>query len=58
MRIIRNISPLGALDVPLLGKTLEPGEEISVKNKTADQLLLQSDNYELVEAGNEGDDSE
>lgn len=49
MPMIRNISPLGALDVPLLGRVLEAGEEADVTEDQAERLLTQSDNYEAVD---------
>ena len=56
---LRNTNPMGHVDVPLLRRQggpvgeegvgcLEPGEVFEVDQETADLLLLQSDNYELV----------
>lgn len=56
---LRNINPLGQVDVPLLGRQgdpvgeegrgcLEPGEVFEVPKEIADVLLEQVDNYELV----------
>lgn len=56
---LRNINPLGQVDVPLLRRQgepfgeegsgcLEPGEVFEVDAKTAERLLEQVDNYELV----------
>jgi hypothetical protein len=42
---IKNISPYGALDVPLLRTVLEPGQVIDVTEDQAHALLLQPDNY-------------
>lgn len=53
MKKIRNINPVGAVDVPLLGRVLEPGEVVEVDDKTAATLLKQPDNYEAVEARQE-----
>ena len=47
---IRNVSPLGALDVPLLGRTLAAGEEVDVPKWAAEQLLAQPDNFQPVAA--------
>ena len=43
---IKNVSPLGALDVPLLRAVLEPGQVIDVTDDQAAALLLQPGNYE------------
>lgn len=43
---IKNISPFGALDVPLLRTVVEAGEVITVTEDQARALLLQPDNYE------------
>ena len=61
---LRNINPLGAVDLPLIGRTLAPGEEFEVTAEQAGRapsgsaeagdydpgegLLGQADNYELV----------
>ncbi|MDQ1247698.1 MAG: hypothetical protein QG597_2069 [Actinomycetota bacterium] len=45
---IRNVSPLGALDVPLLGRTLAASEEADVPKSAAEQLLAQPDNFQPV----------
>jgi cell shape-determining protein MreC len=42
---LKNISPLGALDVPLLRTVVEAGQVIEVSEDHARVLLLQSDNY-------------
>lgn len=49
MTIIKNVSPLGELDVPLLGCFLEYGEEIEVSHDVAARLLPQAENYEPVD---------
>lgn len=43
---IKNISPLGALDVPLLRRVVEAEEIIDVTEDQARVLLLQPDNYQ------------
>ena len=43
---IKNVSPLGALDVPLLRTVVEAGQVIDVTEDQARALLLQPDNYE------------
>lgn len=59
MPTLRNINPLGQVDVPLLGRQgepfgepgsgcLEPGEEFEVDQDVAKKLLEQADCYELV----------
>lgn len=56
---LRNINPLGQVDVPLLRRQgepfgvsgsgcLEPGEVFEVSEEIAGVLLEQVDNYELV----------
>ena len=42
----KNISPLGALDVPLLRRIVEAEEIIDVTEDQARVLLLQPDNYQ------------
>jgi hypothetical protein len=43
---LKNISPLGALDVPLLRRVVEADEIIDVTEDQARVLLLQPDNYQ------------
>ncbi|MGM9473186.1 hypothetical protein ACS5PJ_14425 [Pseudarthrobacter sp. YS3] len=43
---IKNVSPLGALDVPLLRRVVEADEIIDVTEDQARVLLLQPDNYQ------------
>ncbi|WP_159702476.1 hypothetical protein [Arthrobacter sp. 18067] len=43
---LKNISPLGALDVPLLRTVVEAEEVITVTDDQARVLLLQPDNFE------------
>jgi hypothetical protein len=45
MPILRNINPLGAIDLPLLGRTLDAGEEFEVTDDQAAVLLQQIGNY-------------
>jgi hypothetical protein len=56
---LRNINPMGQVDVPVLRRQgepfgeegagcLEPGEVFEVDAETAKRLLEQVDNYELV----------
>ncbi len=46
MAVLRNVNPLGAVDVPLLGRTLAAGEVFEVPDSVAEQLLAQVGNYE------------
>lgn len=46
---LRNISPLGPLDVPGLGLVLEPGGEFEVDDKVGASLLEQVGNFEQVD---------
>lgn len=43
---LKNISPLGALDVPLLRRIVDAEEIIDVTEDQARVLLLQPDNYQ------------
>lgn len=43
---LKNISPLGALDVPLLRRVVEADEIVDVTEDQARVLLLQPDNYQ------------
>jgi hypothetical protein len=46
---LRNINPLGQVDLPLIGRRLEPGEEFDIDDERGSALLEQVGNYELVE---------
>jgi hypothetical protein len=50
MTTLRNCNPLGAIDLPLIGRTLEAGEEFDVPEDVAVALLEQVGNYERVDA--------
>ncbi len=43
---IKNVSPLGDLDVPLLGRVVKSGEVVEVTNDQSSRLLAQSDIWE------------
>lgn len=45
---LRNVNPLGDVDVPILGRTLEAGEEFETDDETAALLLAQVGNYAAV----------
>lgn len=45
---IRNISPYGDLDVPLLGVIVPAGEVVEVTDEQAEGLLMQAENWEGV----------
>ena len=47
---IKNISPLGDVDVPLLGRIVEAGEIIDVSPEEAEQLVLQEANWQATDA--------
>lgn len=63
---IKNVSPLGDLDVPLLGnRIVKAGEEVDVPDEKAKRLLLQPDNWQpavkgaaskAIEGDKKGDD--
>ena len=42
---LKNVSPLGAVDLPLIGRTLEAGEVFDVPDKVGNALLKQVGNY-------------
>jgi hypothetical protein len=50
---IKNVSPYGDLDVPLLGVTVARGEEVDVKAEHAKILLEQEDNWQPSKKGGE-----
>lgn len=50
MPMLKNTNPLGAVDLPLIGRTLAPGEEFEVTGEQAKALLKQDGNYEAVTA--------
>jgi hypothetical protein len=45
---IKNVSPFGDLDVPLLGRVIEAGETVDVSDEEAEELLKQPLNYQPV----------
>lgn len=45
---LKNVSPLGDLDVALLGRVVEAGEVVEVTAKQAEQLGAPSENFALV----------
>lgn len=47
---IRNVSPYGDLDVPLLGRVVAAGEEVEVSAEQAKLLLAQETNWQPVKA--------
>lgn len=47
---LRNCNPLGAVDLPLIGKTLEAGEVFDVSDEVGAALLEQTGNYAAVKA--------
>lgn len=48
---IRNVSPLGDLDVPLLNQVVLAGDKVKVTKAQGEQLLLQTSNWEPVTGG-------
>ena len=54
---IRNVSPRGDLDVPLLGRVVEAGQTVDVTDEQAARLLPQVDNWATVETSPKGDAS-
>lgn len=45
---LKNISPLGAIELPLIGRVLEPGEEFEVPDEVGAALAEQTANYAAV----------
>lgn len=45
---IRNVSPYGDLDVPLLGVIVAAGEVVDVSDEAAENLLAQAENWVLA----------
>ena len=53
---IRNVSPRGDLEVPLLRRVVLAGEVVDVTPEQADLLLPQVDNWQpVIETPGEGD---
>lgn len=51
---LRNISPLGDIDLPLIGRTLIAGEEFEVTDEQGAAMLEQTGNYEAVTVAAKG----
>lgn len=51
MKTIRNISPLGGLEIPALGRVIEGGAEFDCPDDIAAGLLDQPTNFEEVKKG-------
>lgn len=51
---LKNTNPLGAVELPLIGRVLELGEEFEVTDEQGKALLEQTGNYELVEDEKKG----
>lgn len=47
---IRNVSPLGEVEIPLLGRVVGAGEVVEVTDEQAAVLLEQVGNYEQADA--------
>lgn len=45
---IKNVSPFGDLDIPLLGRIVAAGEIVEVTDEEAAILLMQESNYQPV----------
>ena len=50
MPTLKNINPLGDVDLPIIGRVLAAGEEFDVPADVAKQLLAQTGNYEAVKS--------
>ena len=44
-----NINPIGAVELPLIGRVIEAGEEFEVPDDAAAVLLEQVDNYRAAD---------
>lgn len=53
---LRNINPLGDVDFPLLGRTIERGEVFDVPDELGERLLDQQGNYELADQAEDEED--
>jgi len=51
MPTIRNVNPIGDVEVPLLRRIVMRGEAVDVTEDQAERLLPQTDNWQLVEDG-------
>jgi len=51
---IKNVSPLGDLDVPLLGRVVKSGEVVEVTKEQSTRLLAQGDVWELASSKGAG----
>lgn len=49
MPTIRNVNPIGEVDVPLLRRIVGRGEAVDVTDAQAEHLLLQVGNWQPVE---------
>lgn len=49
--LLKNTNPLGAVELPLIRRVLEPGEVFEVSDEVGTALLEQVGNYEQVEEG-------
>lgn len=47
--LLRNVSPRGALDVPLVGRVVEHRETFEVTAEQGKRLLAQPENFEQVD---------
>lgn len=50
MKLVKNVSPFGDLDSPLLGRSVESGAVVEVADEQAEALLMQPFHWEAVEA--------
>lgn len=58
MAKFKNISPLGALDVPLLDRVVQAGEVVTVNKAQAASLAGQKDTWEPVTTAGSASDGE
>lgn len=54
MPALRNVNPLGEVDIPLVGQTVQRGAEFEVTDEHAAALLMQVGNYEPVDPASWG----
>lgn len=51
MAKFKNVSPLGALEIPVLGRTVEAGEVFEVSKDMTDYFAAQPANFKNLSAG-------
>lgn len=55
MPTLKNVSPYGDLEVALLGRVVEAGEEFEATDEQAERLGAPNENFKLVTSKKKGD---